>query len=722
MAQLRLVTNKGLQMLGEATGEDVIIFSRAYLSEETFTEEQIYAMTVASGEQSTERVSANFVNDKYIVTVIFDNPSQTARSVILCGRLQTQDENVVVPITVYTSDYPLGLSGTESTITFTLNFSSNGDIETDNDEPMSRGEMIAYINQLFRDTAMNGGDLMVTINGQQIVNGQKTFTSTVKVHNLKAINDADQGLGFDGKQTILSSGQDACFGMQSKITLEPDTIDLDGEQVLISLNGQKRSLQTLLNGIQDSNRESIGSLRHAIYHLVDIQDETVGTSYQTLHLVSQTEFCGDMSMDGTCFLRVGSYLYGIVCIGTADVSECTQRARTFGRPTFRVNFVQHGENADGTSLRKSVDAKFTWYDNKQALLGNLSTPDALPCFSNGARCACLSLIPLGNAMPNSSAEYEVSVTNCIAGDGNGADGGDGVDEEAIANIIAPLRTDIDNNTLRLTRLHDRFVVVETEWPDTKERIQSNTERITALERNGGQGGSGSPDILIRDINARIDTNVLRLNELSDRLTQLQDSIVIDPSSGQGVLNPDQQIISNIQNSLRTVQNDLVDLQASYDETLLWGTNTFAVLICAKENDGSISHNWVYTNGKRTISTEFTPRVIFENAQVSGAGVKLKLTYPFGILRVGSKNVQLKNMPLALCIEYEITNGDRVIECHSVFNLTATNSSTVIFDSVLQPLIDRQWDIACVRFTEAHLPYTGRDSGSVGYVVDYEGFA
>ena len=715
MAQLRLVTNKGLQMLGEATGEDVIIFSRAYLSEETFTEEQIYAMTAASGEQSTERVSANFVNDKYIVTVIFDNPSQSARSVILCGRLRRQDEDVVVPITVYTSDYPLGLSGTESTITFTLNFSSNGEIETDDDEPMSRGEMIAYINQLFRDTAMSGGDLVVTTNGQQIINGQKTFTSTVKVHELKAINDAEQGIGFDGRQTILSSGQDACSGMRSKITIEPETIDLDSEQVLISLNGQKRSLQTLLNGIQDSNRESVGSLRHAIYHLVDIQAETVGTAYQTLHLVSQTEFCGDMSMDGTCFLRVGSYLYGIVCIGTADVSECTQRDRTFGRPTFRVNFVQHGENADGTSLRKSVDAKFAWYDNKQALLENLSTPDALPCFSQGSRCACLSLIPLGNAMPNSSAEYEVSVTNSIAGDGNGAD------EEAIENIVAPLRTDIDNNTLRLTRLHDRFVTVETEWPDTQERIQSNTERITALERNGGQGGSGTPDTVIRDINARIDTNVARLNELSDRVTQLQDSI-IDPSSGQGGGNTDQQIIRNIQNSLRTVQNDLVDLQASYDETTLWGTNTFAVLLCAKENDGSISHNWVYTNGKRTISTEFTPRVDFENAQVSGAGVKLKLTYPFGILRVGSKNVQLKNMPLALCIEYEITKGDRVIECHSVFNLTATNSPTVVFDSVLQPLIDRQWDIACIRFMEAHLPYTGRDNGSVGYVVDYEGFA
>lgn len=710
MAQLRLVTNKGLQMLGEATGEDVIIFSRAYLSEETFTEEQIYAMTVASGEQSTERVSANFVNDKYIVTVIFDNPSQTARSVILCGRLQTQDENVVVPITVYTSDYPLGLSGTESTITFTLNFSSNGDIETDNDEPMSRGEMIAYINQLFRDTVSNGGDLVVTINGQQIVNGQKTFTSTVKVHELKAINDAEQGINFNGRQTILSSGHDACSGMKSEITIEPDTIDLDGEQVLISFNGQKRSLQTLLNGIQDSNREAVGSLRHAIYHLVDIQDETVGTTYQTLHLVSQTEFCGDMSMDGTCFLRVGSYLYGIVCIGTADVSECTQRARTFGRPTFRVNFVQHGENADGTSLRTSVDAKFAWYDNKQALLENLSTPDALPCFSNGARCACLSLIPLGNAMPNSSAEYEVSVTNCIADDGNGSNGSDGVDEEAIENIIAPLRTDIDNNTLRLTRLDDRFVTVETAWPNIQERIQSNTDRITALEHNNCQ-----------DLSTRIDTNVSRLNELSDRLTQLQDSIVIDPSSGQGVINPDL-LISNIQSSLRTVQNDLVDLQASYDETALWGTNTFAVLLCAKENDGSISHNWVYTNRNRTVSTEFTPRVDLESSQVSGADVKLNLTYPFGVIRVGSKNVQLKNMPLALCIEYEITNGNRVIECHSVFNLTATNSQTVALDSVLQPLIDRQWDIACVRFMEAHLPYTARDNGSVGYVVDYEGFA
>jgi hypothetical protein len=716
MAQLRLVTNKGLQMLGEATGEDVIIFSRAYLSEETFTEEQIYAMTVASGDQSTDRVSANFVNDKYIVTVVFDNPSQTAKSIILCGRLQTQDEDVVIPITVYTSDYSLGLSGTESTVTFTLGFSSDGNVETDDSEQMSRGEMIAYINQLFRDTVNSGGDLVVTLDGQQLINGRKRFTSPVSVHELRAINDDSQGITFDGRQTRITSGNDACFGGQSRILMDAESIELDSDQVLIPFNGQKRSLQALLSGVQDANREATGSLRHAIYNLVDIQDGTAGTTNQTLHIVSQTEFCGDMSMDGTCFLRVGNYLYAVICIGTADVSECTQRARSFGNPTFRVNFLQRNENTDGTSLRKSVDAMFRWYDNKQALLGNLSTPDALPCFSQGSRCACLSLIPLGNVMPNSYAELEVSVSNSMGGSSDGADA------EAIEEAIAPLRTDIDNNMLRMTRLHDRFVAVENEWPNTQERIQDNTNRITALERNSGSGSQGGiSDTALNEVNARIDTNVSRLNDLQEMVLQLQQGMSPDASSGQGG-NTDQQIIGNIQSSLRAVQNDLVDLKASYDETALWGTNTFAVLLCAKENDGNVSHNWVYTNSKRTISTEFTPRVDFENAQVSGAGIKLKLTYPFGILRVGSKNVQLKNMPLALCIEYELTKDDRVTECHSVFNLTATNSPTVILDSVLQPLIDIPWEIACIRFMEAHLPYTGRDSGSVGYTVDYEGFA
>ena len=90
------------------------------------------------------------------------------------------------------------------------------------------------------------------------------------------------------------------------------------------------------------------------------------------------------------------------------------------------------------------------------------------------------------------------------------------------------------------------------------------------------------------------------------------------------------------------------------------------------------------------------------------------------MRVGTKNVQLKNLPLAMCIEYELTTEDKVVECHSVFNLTATNSSTVIFESILQPLVDIPWKIACIRFMEAHLPYTSRDMGSLGYVKDYEG--
>lgn len=727
MAKLRLVTNKGLQMLGEATGEDVVVFSRAYVSNESFTEEQIYAMETPTGTKYTEIIQSSLLNGEYIISAVFSDIDTNTRSVILCGRLRSQDDTQITPVCVYSSDLPLGMNSAESTITFRLNFTSEtgeGVIDVGDGQSMSRGEIIAYINQLFHEASVGGGYEGITVGGDQTITGKKRFEQPITAPAIYRHEETQWGVEMtDDGETVIRGCESPCFGRSAEICVNPDTIELKGDDVLIPFNGQQRSLQNLINGLRDSTASSNGSLRHAVYTITDYVDPCFGEISSETHKVQQTERAGDMSLDGTCFLSKEGLTYAIICMGTADVSEWVVRSRQFGTQTFRVNVITRDASSNELSKR-SFDVPFAWYDTQESLLGEeLQTIDNLPCFGQRGRCALCSVIPLRDMIQGSSREYEISVSNEI---------GSSVDEEQIEEnvnqIIEPL-----NDTLNLTReqLEQTDRQVESLTNSTNElrgTVIGLQDRIIHLENaidpcSGSGTGADNQELSelrnrVNGIDNTISGMTNTISELSEQVQQLRQGSG-GSGGGQGS-DIDPRVFQNMRTSLRTLQDDLVALQARYQETTLWGTNTFAILLCTKEVDGNVSHSWVYTNSDRVITFSFTPRVDFEGGEVSGAGVSLKLTYPFGILRVGTKNVQLKNLPLAMCIEYELTTEDKVVECHSVFNLTATNSSTVVFESILQPLVDIPWKIACVRFMEAHLPYTSRDMGSLKYVKDYEG--
>lgn len=726
MAKLRLVTNKGLQMLGEATGEDVVVFSRAYVSNESFNEEQIYAMETPTGTKYTEIIQSSLLNGEYIISAVFSDIDTNTRSVILCGRLRSQEDNQVTPVCVYSSDIPLGMNSAESTITFRLNFTSEtgeGVIDVGDGQSMSRGEIIAYINQLFHEASVNGGYEGITVGGDQTITGKKRFTQPITAPAIYRHDETKWGVEMtDDGGTVIRGSESPCFGRSAEICVNTDTIELKGDDVLIPFNGQQRSLQNLINGLRDSTSSSNGSLRHAVYTITDYVDPCFGAISPATHKVQQTERAGDMSLDGTCFISKEGLVYAVICMGTADVSEWVVRSRQFGTQTFRVNVITRDASSNELSKR-SFDVPFAWYDTQESLLGDdLQTTDSLPCFGQRGRCALCSVIPLRDMIQGSSREYEISVSNEI---------GSSVDEEQIEEninqIIEPL-----NDTLNLTReqLEQTERRVESLTNSTNE-LRGNViglqDRIIHLENaidpcSGSGTGTGADSQELSELRNRVNGIDNTISGMSNTISELSEQVQqLSQGSGGGQGSSiDPHVFQNMRTSLRTLQDDLVALQARYQETTLWGTNTFAVLLCTKEVDGNVSHSWVYTNSDRVITFSFTPRVDFEGGEVSGAGVSIKLTYPFGILRVGTKNVQLKNLPLAMCIEYELTTEDKVVECHSVFNLTATNSSTVVFESILQPLVDIPWKIACIRFMEAHLPYTSRDMGSLGYVKDYEG--
>ena len=83
MAEVRAMTNKGLQLISEATGVGVIVFTKAYLSREVLTEEDIFNMTQASGTNSTTTVNTTEVDVGYIVIAEFTNPDTQAKTAIL---------------------------------------------------------------------------------------------------------------------------------------------------------------------------------------------------------------------------------------------------------------------------------------------------------------------------------------------------------------------------------------------------------------------------------------------------------------------------------------------------------------------------------------------------------------------------------------------------------------------------------------------------------------
>ena len=98
MAEVRAMTNKGLQLISEATGVGVIVFTKAYLSREVLTEEAIFNMTQASGTNSTTTVNTTEVDVGYIVIADFANPDTQAKTAILCGRLASQTDAEEIPI------------------------------------------------------------------------------------------------------------------------------------------------------------------------------------------------------------------------------------------------------------------------------------------------------------------------------------------------------------------------------------------------------------------------------------------------------------------------------------------------------------------------------------------------------------------------------------------------------------------------------------------------
>lgn len=724
MAKLRLVTNKGLQMLGEATGEDVVVFSRAYVSNESFNEEQIYAMETPTGTKYTEIIQSSLLNGEYIISAVFSDIDTNTRSVILCGRLRSQDENQITPVCVYSSDTPLGMNNAESTITFRLNFTSetgDGVIDVGDGQSMSRGEIIAYINQLFREASVSGGYEGITIGGDQTITGKKRFTQPITAPAIYRDDETQWGVEMtDDGGTVIRGSESPCFGRSAEICVNTDIIELKGDDVLIPFNGQQRSLQNLINGLRDSTASSNGSLRHAVYTITDYSDPCFGAISPATHKVQQTERAGDMSLDGTCFISKEGLVYAVICMGTADVSEWVVRSRQFGTQIFRVNVITRDASSNELSKR-SFDVPFAWYDTQESLLGDdLQTTDSLPCFGQRGRCALCSVIPLRDMIQGSTREYEISVSNEI---------GSSVDEEQIEEninqIIEPLKDKMNLTKEQLDQTNRRVESLTNSTNELRKTVVGIQDRVIHLENAidpCSGSGSGSCSQELSELRNRVDGIDNTISDMTGTITELSEQVQqLSQGSGGGQGScTDPSVLQNIRASLRALQDDLVALQARYQETTLWGTNTFAVLLCTKEVDGNVSHSWVYTNSDRVITYAFTPRVDFEGGDVSGAGVSIKLTYPFGILRVGTKNVQLKNLPLAMCIEYELTTEDKVVECHSVFNLTATNSSTVIFESILQPLVDIPWKIACVRFMEAHLPYTSRDMGSLGYVKDYEG--
>ena len=415
MAEVRAMTNKGLQLISEATGVGVIVFTKAYLSREVLTEEAIFNMTQASGTNSTTTVNTTEGDVGYIVIAEFANPDTQAKTAILCGRLASQTDAEEIPICVYSSSSPIGLSGTSASVTFTLMFSQvqDGVIQPSGGDTMSRGEIIAYINSLFQQQAQNPDSGIVRTTGDQEIRGAKTFKSTVALPSIQAEGENPPMVKFDSvshRTQITSPTNDDTYD-STNIALNPDSIELNSSSILIPYKGQVRSLQNILSAIQGSNT---GSLRHALYLL-----ENVGVSSENVvHVIPTIEKAGDLSLSGTHFLTRGNNLFAVVCIGVASASSVETLSESFMAQTFRVTVTDTYSNGKTTSVNKhSEDAVFRWYDNKQDLLAvwQMSTPDALPCFAEGTQCACATLIPLGNWLEGTqdTHQLEVSVSNAI---------------------------------------------------------------------------------------------------------------------------------------------------------------------------------------------------------------------------------------------------------------------------------------------------------------------
>lgn len=731
MTTVRAVTNKGLQLIGEATGEDVLVFTKAYLSRETLTEEDIYALTRATGTSITSDVYAVNTDNGYIVTARFSSPDAQAATAILCGRLRSQDEDTEFPICVHSSDQPIGLSGSVGEVTFTLSFASDGTVDTDDDAPMSRGEIIAYINSVLRSSDLGAQNGFVMVDGTQDINGIKSFRNGLVTLSVSTgSQNADPRLRLDPSDNVaeLSAGRiedgdvkegSSVVADDEGVTLHGDTITLDAPSTMITFKGQQRSLQGILLGLSDGdgNGASYGTLQGNFI----VTPVNGGTS---LRLADQTAQLPDDSLSGTCFLTCMGVSYAIVCIGMADVSEMMTRSNDFGTQTKHVCIINHSESPTKVM---SVEIPFAWYDNKQSLMSEhgITTGDALPCFGNGTRCVCAAVVPMGDIRIESrDTKIEVAVSNAAGG----IDGGTGQDIDAAINgLRRELSGDIAAAVGR-AQLAQETALSAKQTADTasasvgyvSDRVTGIEQRVSDLEQASDSGIPPEMENRVTSLEGGFSRMRNQLDDMASSLSQMQEQIDALSQGGGNVPENIAQQISTLRGSVRSVQNDMTSIQSSYRETSLWGNSTFGVLLCAKEIDGNVSHTWIYTNTERVISAEFTPRVDFEQGSVSGAGMKMKLTYPFGIVKVGTKNFQLKNMPLAMEIEYELTTDEGVTECYSVFDLSATNSPTVLVDTILKPLIDIPWKLACVRISEGHHPYTNRNDGSMGYVKVYEG--
>ena len=415
MAEVRAITNKGLQLISEATGVGVIVFTKAYLSREVLTEEAILNMTQASGTNYTTTVSTTEVDVGYIIIAEFSNPDSQAKTAILCGRLASQTDSEEIPICVYSSSSPIGLSGTSASVTFTLTFSQvqDGVIQPSGGETMSRGEILAYIHSLFQQQAQNPDAGIVRTTGDQEINGTKTFKSTVTLPAIQAEGENPPMMKFDivNHRTKITSPTNADTDDSTNINLNTDSIEINSSSILIPYKGQIRSLQNILSSIQGSN---IGSLRHALYLL-----ETSDASLENVvHVVPTIEKSGDLSLSGTHFLTKGYNLFAVVCIGVASASSIEAMSSSFMEQAFLVTVTDTYSNGTTTEVNQHAeDAVFRWYDNKQDLLAvwQMSTPDTLPCFAEGTQCACAALIPLGNWLEGTvdTHKLEVSVSNAI---------------------------------------------------------------------------------------------------------------------------------------------------------------------------------------------------------------------------------------------------------------------------------------------------------------------
>ena len=415
MAEVRAMTNKGLQLISEATGVGVIVFTKAYLSREVLTEEAIFNMTQASGTNSTTTVNTTEVDVGYIIIAEFANPDNQAKTAILCGRLASQTDAEEIPICVYSSSSPIGLSGASASVTFTLTFSQvqDGVIQPSGGETMSRGEIIAYINSLFQQQAQNPDSGVVRTTGDQEINGTKTFKSTVTLPAIQADGENPPMMNFDSvnHRTKITSPTNADTDASTHINLNTDSIEINSSSILIPYKGQIRSIQNILSAIQGSNT---GSLRHALYLL-----ETSDASLENVaHVIPTIEKAGDFSLSGTHFLTKGYNMFAVVCIGVASASSIETLSESFMEQTFRVTVIDTYSNGMNTAVNQHAeDAVFRWYDNKQDLLAvwQMSTPDALPCFAEGTQCACAALIPLGNWLEGTvdTHQLEVSVSNAI---------------------------------------------------------------------------------------------------------------------------------------------------------------------------------------------------------------------------------------------------------------------------------------------------------------------